>query len=178
YTTLFRSGPRIHFHITNIVSQDDWPATPHWRTTMSTFVEITHAVTNQPTPRVDVNEYTANQALVEAVAAFAPQADTNVLSEIGAHVGAEAVHRHAEIVNTQTQQLHTHDRWGSRIDHVEFHPAYHEIMRASLSYGNHGYAWTNDEEGANADRAARFSLFAQIEPGQSCPISMTHAVVP
>lgn len=145
---------------------------------MSTFVEITHAVTNQPTPRVDVNEYTANQALVEAVAAFAPQADTNVLSEIGAHVGAEAFQQQAEIVNTQTPELQTHDRWGNRIDHVEFHPAYHEIMRASLSYGNHSYAWTNDEEGANADRAARFSLFAQIEPGHACPISMTHAVVP
>ncbi|MDN6358357.1 acyl-CoA dehydrogenase family protein [Yaniella sp.] len=101
-----------------------------------------------------------------------------MLSEIGAHVGAEAFQQQAEIVNTQTPELQTHDRWGNRIDHVEFHPAYHEIMRASLSYGNHSYAWTNDEEGANADRAARFSLFAQIEPGHACPISMTHAVVP
>jgi len=145
---------------------------------MSTFVETTHTVTNQPTARVDINEYTTNQALVEAVSAFAPQADTQVLAEIGAHVGTEAFQRQAEIVNTQIPQLQSHDRWGNRIDHVEFHPGYHEIMRASLSYGNHSYAWTHDVEGANADRAARFSLFAQIEPGHACPISMTHAVVP
>src|SRR5690625_7258643 len=67
---------------------------------------------------------------------------------------------------------------GHRIDHVAFHPAYHGIMRDALSYGANSFAWTHAGSGANAERAARFSLFAQIEPGHACPISMTHAAVP
>src|SRR5699024_5763415 len=97
---------------------------------------------------------------------------------IGAHVGTEAFQRDAQIVNTQTPVLQSHDRWGKRIDHVAFHSAYHDIMRDSLGYGNHSFAWQNTGQGANADRAARFSLFAQIEPGHACPVSMTHAAVP
>jgi putative acyl-CoA dehydrogenase len=145
---------------------------------MTTFPEATHAVQNQAEPRVNVNEYRVNPALIEAVAAYAPEADGPVLDEIGAHVGTAAFQRDAEIVNTQTPVLHTHDRWGHRIDHVEFHPAYHGIMRDALSYGAHSFAWTHAGAGANAERAARFSLFAQIEPGHACPISMTHAAVP
>lgn len=145
---------------------------------MTTFPETTHAVINQPAPRVDVNEYAANPALLESVAAFAPHADTQVLYTLGARVGTATFQRDAQIVNSQTPVLQTHDRWGRRIDHVEFHPAYHDIMRDSLSYGSHSFAWTNVTDGANADRAARFSLFAQIEPGHACPVSMTHAAVP
>lgn len=143
---------------------------------MTTFPETTHAVQNQAEPRVNVNEYRANPALLEAVAAYASTADHAVLDEIGAHIGTETFQHAAETVNTQTPELHTHDRWGHRIDHVEFHPAYHDIMRATLSYGSHSLGWT--KPGANAERAARFSLFAQIEPGHACPVSMTHAAVP
>lgn len=145
---------------------------------MTTFPETTHAVDNQAEPRVDVNEYRANPALMEAVAQFAPHADVQTLTEIGTHVGTAEFQHAAEIVNTQTPQLHTHDRWGHRIDHVEFHPSYHDIIGTSLSYGSHSFAWTNDDDGANAERAARFALFAQIEPGHACPVSMTHAAVP
>ncbi|HEY4556702.1 MAG TPA: acyl-CoA dehydrogenase family protein, partial [Enteractinococcus sp.] len=143
---------------------------------MTTFPETTHTVQNQAEPRVNVNEYRANPALVEAVEAYAPEADAHVLDEIGTHVGTAAFQHAAETVNTQIPELHTHDRWGHRIDHVEFHPAYHDIMRTSLNYGTHSLGWT--KPGANAERAARFSLFAQIEPGHACPVSMTHAAVP
>ena len=143
---------------------------------MTTFPETTHAVQNQAEPRVNVNEYRANAALIDAVATYAPEADAHVLDEIGGHVGTEEFQHAAETVNTQTPELHTHDRWGHRIDHVEFHPAYHDIMAASLSYGSHSLGWT--KPGANAERAVRFSLFAQIEPGHACPVSMNHAAVP
>lgn len=145
---------------------------------MTWFPETTHSVDNQPAAREDVNEYTANPALVEAVGVFAPHADEHALDEIGAHVGTAEFQQAAHLVNAEPPQLHTHDRWGHRIDHVEFHPAYHDIMRTSLGYGSHSFAWTNDVVGANAERAARFALFAQIEPGHACPVSMTHAAVP
>ena len=142
------------------------------------FPETTHVVHNQAAARSDINEYTANTALVEAVEQFAPHADVQTLTEIGAHVATAEFQHAAEIVNTQIPQLHTHDRWGHRIDHIEFHPAYHDIIGTSLSFGSHSFAWTNDDVGANAERAARFALFAQIEPGHACPVSMTHAAVP
>jgi len=145
---------------------------------MGAFPETTHTVQNQAEPRVNIHEYRKNQALVEAVATYAPNAATATLDEIGEHVGTEAFQHAAEIVNTQIPVLHTHDRWGHRIDHVEFHSAYHDIMREALSYGAHSFAWTHAGAGANAERAARFSLFAQIEPGHACPVSMTHAAVP
>src|SRR5690625_1516557 len=148
------------------------------RNTMGAFPETTHTVQNQAEPRVNIHEYRKNQALVEAVATYAPNAATATLDEIGEHVGTEAFQHAAEIVNTQIPVLHTHDRWGHRIDHVEFHSAYHDIMREALSYGAHSFAWTHAGAGANAERAARFSLFAQIEPGHACPVSMTHAAVP
>lgn len=140
------------------------------------FPETTHEVRNPAEPRIDVNEYRANPALIEAVATYAPNAATSTLDEIAERVGSEPFQQAAETVNTQTPVLHTHDRWGHRIDHVEFHPAYHDIMSDALTNGAHSFGWTHDN--ANAERAARFSLFAQIEPGHACPVSMTHAAVP
>jgi putative acyl-CoA dehydrogenase len=137
----------------------------------------THIVTNQAAPRVDIDEYRSNVALTEAIAALAPHADSEELSRIGALVGSEDFQRDAAAANRVTPVLQTHDRWGRRIDQVEFHPAYHRIIRDDLAAGSHSLAWTQPGPGANVQRAARFMLFAQVEPGHSCPVSMTHAVV-
>src|SRR5699024_2625969 len=91
----------------------------------SISVSPTHTVLNQAAPRVDVNEFTANTALVESVAKFAPAADTAKLEEIGRVVGTAGYQRDAEIANTITPVHHSHDRWGNRVDDVEFHPSYH-----------------------------------------------------
>lgn len=137
----------------------------------------THLVANQATPRTDIDEYRTNVALTEAVAALAPDADTAELSRIGSLVGSADFQHDADLANRVTPQLQTHDRWGNRIDHVEFHPAYHRIMRDDLGAGSHSFAWAHPGPGANLERAARFMLFAQVEPGHSCPVSMTHAAV-
>ncbi|MEP6813895.1 MAG: acyl-CoA dehydrogenase family protein, partial [Actinomycetota bacterium] len=75
-------------------------------------------------------------------------------------------------------QLRTHDRFGERIDEVEFHPAWHDLMRMSVGEGLHSLSWTDARDGAHVARAALFSLAAQVEAGHGCPISMTHAAVP
>jgi len=74
--------------------------------------------------------------------------------------------------------LHAFDRYGNRIDEVEYHPSYTRIIKAAVGYGAHTSAWAEPRPGANVARAATFMLFAQIEPGHACPISMTHSVVP
>lgn len=138
----------------------------------------THEVFNQAPSRVDVDEYTANTALVEGVTHYDAGWAEPELAEVGALVGTESFIRDAELANTVTPVLHSHDRWGHRIDEVEFHPAYHRIIGAAVKHGAHTSAWADPKPGANVARAATFMLFAQIEPGHACPISMTHSVVP
>ncbi|WP_216692607.1 acyl-CoA dehydrogenase family protein [Dietzia psychralcaliphila] len=138
----------------------------------------THEVLNQAPPRVDVDEYALNPALREAVGVFAPGAATDRFHEIGRHVGTERYQHDAELANTLTPVHHAHDRWGNRVDEIEFHPSYHRIMEYSVSHGLHTSAWADPGPGANVERAAGFMLVSQIEAGHGCPLSMTHAVVP
>ncbi|MEN9545214.1 MAG: hypothetical protein RLZZ598_2047, partial [Pseudomonadota bacterium] len=79
--------------------------------------------------------------------------------------------------NTLTPQLKTHDRFGRRIDQVEFHPSYHALLRVACEAGLHGAPWA---EGAHAHllRAAGFMMFTELEPSVLCPISMSYAVAP
>ncbi len=141
----------------------------------------THEVLNQVPPREGVDEFAANVPLVEAVARWGRPDDASArpnLHDVGALVGTGAFQRDAERANTHPPVLRTHDRWGERIDEVEYDDAYHRIMSAAIGAGAHTSAWADPGAGANVDRAAAFFLFAQVEPGHACPVSMTHSVVP
>ena len=147
-------------------------------TTVHPQPHLTHEVLNQSQPRVDVNEYELNTVLQEAVSRHdAGWADTE-LREIGALVGSEQFQHDAKLANTITPTLHTFDRWGRRIDEVEYHPSYHRIISAAISHGAHTRCWADPQPGSHVARAAAFMLFGQIEPGHACPVSMTHAVIP
>ncbi|WP_417562631.1 acyl-CoA dehydrogenase family protein [Microbacterium sp.] len=137
----------------------------------------THLVENQPDWRVDVDEYALNQPLVEAVAAFgAPWADDG-LHEVGTHVGTREFQHDAQLAHQHPPVAHTFDRWGFRLDEVEYDDSYHRVIAAAVAAGAHTSAWADPKPGAAVARAAAFMLFAQIEPGHACPISMTHAAV-
>src|SRR5262249_23728217 len=68
--------------------------------------------------------------------------------------------------------LRSHDRYGHRIDEVEFHPAWHELMRTAVQHELHALPWRDPRP------AAPFVLTAQAEAGPGCPISMTYSCVP
>ncbi|SDS27614.1 putative acyl-CoA dehydrogenase [Brevibacterium siliguriense] len=138
----------------------------------------THLVFNQAPPRRDINEFALNTALKDALAHYAPSASHDELERIGALVGSADFINDARLANVHGPVLRTHDDWGNRIDEIEFHPAYHRIIGDALDAEAHSYAWTHPGPGANVERAVRFMLFSQIEPGHACPVSMTHAVVP
>lgn len=138
----------------------------------------THEVTNQPPERADVNEYLDFPVLRAAVHAFGGGWGEDRLVEAGAHVGSAAFQRAAELANGHEPVLRTHDRRGRRIDEVEYHPAYHEVISAAVARGAHTSAWADPRPGANVVRGAVFSLFGQVEAGHACPMSMTHAAVP
>ncbi|BAL89247.1 putative acyl-CoA dehydrogenase [Actinoplanes missouriensis 431] len=139
---------------------------------------MTHEVVNQAPPRAGLNEYLINPALTEAVKRYDAQWASPQLSDVGALVGEPGFQHDAELANIHPPVFARHDRWGNRVDAVEFHPAYHRIMGAAIEHGAHTSCWSAPKPGAHVARAATFMLFAQVEPGHACPVSMTHAVVP
>ena len=138
----------------------------------------THQVLNQPAARVDVNEYSTNIVLAEAVRRHDARWATAELEAVGDLVGSQSFCHDADLANKVGPTLQAFDRWGNRVDHVEYHPAYHRIMAAAIAHGAHTAAWEQPRPGANVARATTFMLFSQVEPGHACPISMTNAVIP
>ncbi len=151
-------------------------------------MQSTHEVLNQPQPLADYNLFDGNRALRDALKSNAPALDVGELSALGAKLGSTEMQAHARLANVHTPQLHTHDRFGRRIDQVEFHPSYHVLMKAAVGAGLHGTPWIHsrplplDEGGGERNphllRAAGFMLFTELEPSILCPISMTYAVTP
>ena len=139
----------------------------------------THEVLNQPQPLSDYNLYTGNRAMQAALAFNAPQLDTSSLAALGATLGSRAMQQHARLANIHAPELHSHDRFGNRIDQVEFHPGYHALMELAIGSGLHGTPWSLDPAQApHLRRAAAFMLFTELEPSTLCPVSMTYAVTP
>lgn len=144
----------------------------------------THEVVNQPPPRVGLDEFAVNRALAEAVEAYGSDdpdqrgRTMQHLGEVGRLVGSGTYQQRAHDANVHRPVLHTHDRYGHRIDEVEFHPAYHQLMADSIHHGAHASPWETPGPGAHVARAAAFMMFNQVEAGHCCPISMTYSVVP
>jgi len=138
----------------------------------------THEVFNQPQPLVGYNLFAGNRALQDALKFNAPDLDTASLSRLGGLLGTEEMQAHARLANTLTPQLRSHDRFGRRIDEVEFHPSYHALMSAAVGAGLHGAPWADTSPSPHVLRAAGFMLFTELEPSILCPISMTYAVTP
>ena len=141
----------------------------------------THEVFNQPLPLADINLFDTNRPLQDAVRFNAQGADLARLKAVGALAGSATMQNEARLANAHLPQLRTHDRYGHRIDEVEFHPGYHALMRGATEAGLHGtpYAAAEQASGhAHVQRAAAFMMFTELEPAILCPISMTYAVAP
>jgi putative acyl-CoA dehydrogenase len=137
----------------------------------------THEVTNQPRPLEDVNLYTSDAILRASCAWSGATAHEARLEAFGAVVGSAATQALAVQANRTIPVFMPYDRFGQRIDEVEFHPAYHALMRIGLEAGVAGAAW-NVSEGGNALHTALLFLMGQADYGVCCPMSMTYAVVP
>lgn len=141
----------------------------------------THEVFNQPLPLVGGNLFTGNLALQDALRFNAPSLSTDSLQRLGERVGTAEMQAHARLANVHTPQLLTHDRFGHRVDQVEFHPSYHALMELAVTSGLHGAPWAEGavaQGRAHVRRAAGFMLFTGLEPSTLCPISMSYAVTP
>jgi len=138
----------------------------------------THEVLNQPPPLQDYDPLACDAALDEALqregAAWARD-------EVGSFARATATRQAIGLgfeANQNPPRLRTHDRFGHRIDEVDFHPAWHELMRLSVANAVHCGPWRDPGEGAHVARAAKMFLVSQTEAGHGCPLSMTYSAFP
>ncbi len=138
----------------------------------------THAVTNQAPPLTPTNLFTTNPPLAGALEREGGGWGASRAAAAGARWGSEEVATWAVQANEHPPVLRTHDRYGHRIDEVDFHPAWHELMRLSSESGVHSLPWTEPRPGAHAVRTALSLIGGQVEAGHGCPMTMTFAAVP
>jgi putative acyl-CoA dehydrogenase len=137
-----------------------------------------HQVVNQPPPLVDYNLFEADAPLVEAVRREGAEWAFDRISAVGALAGSERVLALGAMANENPPKLRTHDRYGNRVDIVDFHPSWHELMTMAVGHELHCSPWKDPRPGAHVARGAAFICMSQAEAGIGCPISMTYSVIP
>lgn len=138
----------------------------------------THEIFNQPPPLVEYNLFATDGVLSEALDREGAGWARPRLEEFGRLMGTEEAIRWGFQANENPPVLRTHDRFGHRIDEVEFHPAWHEVLRLSVQHGLASLPWTEPKRGGHVARAALMLLASENEAGHTCPVSMTYAAVP
>ncbi len=138
----------------------------------------THEVTNQPPPLADYNVFETDRPLVEAVEREGASWAGDRLRAIGAIAGSARIRRNAVEANQHPPRLRTHDRFGNRVNEVEFHPAWHELLGLAVEHRIHSLPWSEPGPGAHVARGAAFLCMTEAEAGIGCPLSATYSVVP
>jgi putative acyl-CoA dehydrogenase len=139
---------------------------------------MAHEVANQPPPLVNYNLFEADAPLREALEREGGAWAHDLVHELGRLAGTDEAIEWGFQANSNPPKLRTHDRFGDRIDEVEFHPAWHRLMEVAIGHGLHAMPWREPRPGAHAARAAAFYIWSQVEGGHGCPVSMTYAAVP
>ncbi|GII80573.1 acyl-CoA dehydrogenase [Sphaerisporangium rufum] len=137
---------------------------------------MTHDVFNQAPPLTG-HDVSADPALVEGVRREEADWALGELRMLGTLAGSARAQEWGRLANEHPPVLRTHDRYGNRLDEVEFHPAWHELMSVAVTHGLHASPWVSRRPGAHVARAAKFYVWSQVEAGHGCPISMTYASV-
>jgi putative acyl-CoA dehydrogenase len=137
----------------------------------------THEVFNQPPPLIDY-DVADDPALLDALAREEAGWAAGDVRALGRLAGSAEAREWGRLANEHSPSLHTHDRFGNRIDEVEFHPAWHSLMRVAVEHGLHAAPWASARAGAHVARAAGFYVWGSTDAGHTCPVSMTYASVP
>src|SRR3954465_3155285 len=141
-------------------------------------MSATHEVTNQVPPLTGHDPIAGDAVLSEACRRHADERALASLAELGRLAGSEPAQEWGRLANENPPRLRTHDRYGHRIDEVEFHPAWHELMRTAVEHGLAGAPWADAAPHPHVRRATGYLGWTQVEMGHGCPVTMTYAVVP
>ena len=133
---------------------------------------------NQSSELVDYNLFTTHAALRAALAHEGAAADEAALTALGAQLGSARLFALGDLANRNPPQLRAFDRFGNRLDQVEFHPAWHELLRQLVGAGLHTGPWAEPRPGAHVARAAGYMLWSEVENGTQCPATMSYGAVP
>ncbi len=138
----------------------------------------THEVTNMPPHMGDQDLWASNAALREAVAREGADWARDKLAALGSTIASEENFHKAEQANRNTPELRAFDRHGQRINQIEYHPAYHDLMALAISNEIPSFAWKHEGPGAQAAHTALSYMFNQVEGGVMCPMAMTYSAIP
>ena len=138
----------------------------------------THQVLNQPPPLEDYDVFGSDPVLPGGVAAHGAGWAAKDLHALGVKAGSAEAIAWGFDANAHPPVLRTHDRYGNRLDRVDYHPSYHRLMETAVAAGLHAAPWAQRRPGAHVARAAGFYVWSQVEAGHGCPISMTYSVMP
>jgi putative acyl-CoA dehydrogenase len=141
-------------------------------------MSATHRVTNQVPLLTGHDPIAGDAALAEACVRHADAATLGSLAGLGRLAGSEQAQEWGRQADENPPRLRTHDRYGHRIDEVEFHPAWHELMRTAVEHGLAGAPWVEQGPHAHVRRAVGYLGWTQVEMGHGCPVTMTYAAVP
>jgi putative acyl-CoA dehydrogenase len=133
---------------------------------------------NQPPPLEGHNVFLTDRVLVEALEREGGEWARERAEALGETVGRPEVIAQGFAANENPPRLQTHDRYGNRIDEVEFHPAWHELLGLGVAHEVHALPWREPQPGAHVARGVLMMLISQVEAGVGCPISMTYSAVP
>ena len=140
-------------------------------------MSATHTVTNQVPPLVD-HDVADYAPLLEALRREGAEHAIEEMHEVGRRAGSAQAQEWGDLAEEHPPVLHTHDRYGHRIDEVRYDPSYHQLMSTAVSLGLAGAVWADERPNAHLTRAARSSVWGATDAGHGCPISMSYAVVP
>src|SRR5256885_5326222 len=137
----------------------------------------THDVLNQVPPLAG-HDLADDPALLAAASREGAGWAGGDLHVLGRLAGQASTQEQGRLANEHPPALRTHDRFGHRIDEVEFHPAWHWLLATAVGHGLHAAVWADDRPGGHVARAAKFYVWSQAEAGHGCPVSMTYAALP
>ncbi|MED5526960.1 MAG: acyl-CoA dehydrogenase family protein [Pseudomonadota bacterium] len=138
----------------------------------------THDVQNQTPPLEDVDGFALDTALIEGVRREGAAASIDELHRYGRLLTQPDMLALGFAANAHPPVFDSHDRTGHRIDVVEYHPSYHQLMALAVKEGLHASPWQSPGPGMHVTRAAKYYLHCQLEAGHGCPITMTFAAAP
>ncbi|WP_151173132.1 acyl-CoA dehydrogenase family protein [Pseudoalteromonas ruthenica] len=137
----------------------------------------THSVFNQPKPLANYNAFSADEVLQYWLTRFGGSWGAPMLCNFGEGIGGSLLEA-GFLANKHLPEFVSHNRFGERIDQVDYHPAYHQLMRHAVQSGHCALPWLESKSGSHVVRGALAFLHSHADPGSGCPLTMTFASVP